>query len=166
VGSGDNALPFVYVTDVVQGLLLALEREHAVSQAYNISNDRPLSQQQFLDAIAHEIGASPPRVHIPYQVLYVVGAIAERLALLTHSRHQPVLTRLGFKLFGTATGTRSTRRGASSATILWSISAPESASPPSGTGPRVSRTDRRHTPWPDQANRRVSHQSPAPSAPL
>src|SRR3984893_3850630 len=29
VGSGENALPFVYVSDVVQGLLLALESEHA-----------------------------------------------------------------------------------------------------------------------------------------
>ena len=42
VGRGDNALPFVYVTDVVQGLLLALDCDHAVGQAYNITNDRPL----------------------------------------------------------------------------------------------------------------------------
>ncbi|MGH3404920.1 MAG: NAD-dependent epimerase/dehydratase family protein [Streptosporangiaceae bacterium] len=43
VGGGDNALPFVYFTDVVQGLLLALGHEHAVGQAYNIANDRPLT---------------------------------------------------------------------------------------------------------------------------
>jgi 2-alkyl-3-oxoalkanoate reductase len=101
VGPGDNALPFVYVTDVVQGLLLALAREHAVGQAYNITNDRPLTQQQFLAAIAHEIGASPPRVHIPYQALYAAGYGAEQLATLTRSRRQPVLTRLGVNLFGT-----------------------------------------------------------------
>ena len=61
VGSGDNALPFVYVTDVVRGLLLALDRERALGQAYNITNDRPLTQRQLLHAIAHEIGVSPPR---------------------------------------------------------------------------------------------------------
>jgi nucleoside-diphosphate-sugar epimerase len=101
VGSGDNALPFVYVSDVVQGLLLALDREHAVGQAYNITNDRPLTQQQMLDAIAHEIGASPPRIHVPYQALYAAGSAAEKLAMLTRSQHQPLLTRLGVKLFGT-----------------------------------------------------------------
>jgi nucleoside-diphosphate-sugar epimerase len=101
VGRGDNALPFVYVTDVVQGLLLALDRDHAVGQAYNISNDRPLTQRQLLDAIARDIGASPPTVHIPYRTLYAGGAAAERLASLTGSQRQPVLTRLGVMLFGT-----------------------------------------------------------------
>jgi nucleoside-diphosphate-sugar epimerase len=101
VGPGDNALPFVYVTDVVQGLLLALDREHAVGQAYNISNDRPLTQRQLLDAIACETGAGPARVHVPYQALYAAGYGAEQLAILARSRHQPPLTRLGVKLFGT-----------------------------------------------------------------
>jgi nucleoside-diphosphate-sugar epimerase len=101
VGQGDNALPFVYVTDVVQGLLLALDRERALGQAYNITSDRPLTQQQLLHAIACEIGASPPRIHVPYRALYAAGYAAERLAALTRSQRQPVVTRLGVKLFGT-----------------------------------------------------------------
>ncbi|MGH3184177.1 MAG: NAD-dependent epimerase/dehydratase family protein, partial [Streptosporangiaceae bacterium] len=70
VGPGDNALPFVYVTDVVQGLLLALDHPNAVGQAFNITNDSPLTQQQLLEAIASETGASPPHVHVPYRALY------------------------------------------------------------------------------------------------
>ena len=101
VGRGDNALPFVYVTDVVQGLLLALDCDHAVGQAYNITNDRPLTQQQILEAIASDIGVSPPTVHIPYRALYVSGGTAERLAWLSSSQRQPIVTRLGVKLFGT-----------------------------------------------------------------
>lgn len=101
VGRGDNALPFVYVTDVVQGLLRALDCEEAVGQAYNISNDQPLTQRGFLEAIAEELGAAPPRIHIPYRALYAAGYLAERAATVTRSRQQPVLTRLGVKLFGT-----------------------------------------------------------------
>jgi nucleoside-diphosphate-sugar epimerase len=101
VGSGDNALPFVYVTDVVQGLLLGLDHEGAVGQAYNIGNDRPLTQKQFLHAIAHEIGARPPRLHVPYHALYAAGHAAEVFATLTRSPRQPIVTRLGVKLFGT-----------------------------------------------------------------
>ena len=101
VGRGDNALPFVYVTDVAQGLLLALDCDHAVGQAYNISNDRPLTQQQFLEAIARDIGVNPPTVHVPYRALYAAGGTAERLASVSGAHRQPIVTRLGVKLFGT-----------------------------------------------------------------
>ena len=101
VGSGDNALPFVYVTDVVQGLLLALDHANAVGQAYNITNDRPLTQQQLLDAIADETGARRPQVHIPYHALYAAGYLAERLAVVTRSWRRPPITRLGVAFFGT-----------------------------------------------------------------
>jgi len=101
VGSGRNALPMVYVTDVVQGLLLALDHPHAVGEAYNITNDRPLTQQQFLEAIAREVGAPPPRLHLPYHPLYAAAYLAEHLARIARSRQNPILTRLGAKLFGT-----------------------------------------------------------------
>jgi nucleoside-diphosphate-sugar epimerase len=101
VGSGDNALPFVYVTDAVQGLLLALDHERALGRAYNITSDGPLTQQQLLDAIAHEIGARPPRLHIPYRALYAAGYAAERLATLVPSSRRPPITRLGVAFFGT-----------------------------------------------------------------
>jgi nucleoside-diphosphate-sugar epimerase len=101
VGRGDNALPFVYVTDVVQGLILALDCDHAVGQAYNISNDRPLTQRQILEAIARDIGVNPPTVHAPYRALYAAGSTAERLASVSGAQRQPIVTRLGVKLFGT-----------------------------------------------------------------
>jgi nucleoside-diphosphate-sugar epimerase len=101
VGSGDNALPLVYITDVVQGLLLALDREQALGHAYNITNDHPLTQQQFLRAIAHEIGAKPPRLHLPYHALYAAGYTAERLAMLSSSSRRPPITRLGVAFLGT-----------------------------------------------------------------
>jgi nucleoside-diphosphate-sugar epimerase len=101
VGPGDNVLPFVYVTDVVQGLLLALGRKNAVGQAFNITNDSPLTQEQFLQAIADEIGSPPARVHIPYHALYTVGYLAEHLAMVTGTQRQPVVTRVGVKFFGT-----------------------------------------------------------------
>lgn len=101
IGSGANALPFVYVTDVVQGILLALNSEQAVGQAYNISTDHPLTQRQLLDSIATEIGVPAPRRHVPYHALYAAGWAAERLERLRGDRRKPIVTRLGVKLFGT-----------------------------------------------------------------
>jgi nucleoside-diphosphate-sugar epimerase len=101
VGSGDNAMPFVYLTDVVQGLLLALDHERAAGQAYNITNDRPLTQREFLEAIAREVGARPPRLRVPYRALYAAGYAAERLARAGRSSRRPPITRLGVAFFGT-----------------------------------------------------------------
>jgi nucleoside-diphosphate-sugar epimerase len=100
VGSGRNAMPFVYVADIVQGLLLALDRPEAVGQAYNIGNDQPLTQEQLLRAIAEEIGVPPPRLHVPYSALYATAYLAERAALMTRSRRKPIVTRLGVAIFG------------------------------------------------------------------
>jgi nucleoside-diphosphate-sugar epimerase len=100
IGSGGNALPLVYVTDMVQGLLLAMDHEHAVGQAYNIGNDQPLIQKVFLSAIAQEIGVAPPRIHVPYFPLYAAAYAAERLATFSGNRIPPFVTRHGIKLYG------------------------------------------------------------------
>jgi nucleoside-diphosphate-sugar epimerase len=100
VGSGKNAVPFVYITDAVQGLLLALDRPDAVGQAYNLGNDAPLTQEELLRAIAEEIGAPAPLVRVPYSALYATAYLAERAVLLTRSRRKPILTRLGVAIFG------------------------------------------------------------------
>ncbi|HEX8996409.1 MAG TPA: NAD-dependent epimerase/dehydratase family protein [Ktedonobacterales bacterium] len=101
VGRGDNALPFVYVTDVVQGLMLASERPEAVGRAFNITNDHPITQEQMLRAIAEELGAQPPRIHVPYSALYAASWAAERVEAIVKTGKQPIVTRLGVKLFGT-----------------------------------------------------------------
>jgi nucleoside-diphosphate-sugar epimerase len=80
---------------------LALDSARAPGQAYNITNDRPLTQREFLNAIADELGAGRPRLQVPYRPLYAAGYAAERLATLTRASRQPFVTRLGVKLFGT-----------------------------------------------------------------
>ncbi len=101
IGNGRNALPFCYVTDVVQGLLLALDHERAVGGAYNITNDHPMTQEEMLRAIGEEIGSKRPLIHVPYYPLYAAAWAAEKASAVMRSQKQPVVTRLGAKLFGT-----------------------------------------------------------------
>src|SRR5215467_1325854 len=70
IGRGDNALPFCYVTDVVQGFLLAAYHEKAPGNVYNISNDHPLSQQEIFTAIADDVGGKRPARRLPYWPTY------------------------------------------------------------------------------------------------
>jgi nucleoside-diphosphate-sugar epimerase len=100
IGSGNNAVPLVYVTDMVQGLLLAMDNEHAVGQVYNIGNDLMITQKVFLSTIAQEIGVAPPRIHVPYYPLYTSAHTAERIATFSNNRIPPFVTRHGVKLYG------------------------------------------------------------------
>ena len=99
LGRGDNALPFCYVTDIVQGFLLAAYHEHAPGNVYNITNDRPLTQLEMFNAIADAVGGVRPRLHLPYLPIYYGSIVAERVvAPLTHTK--PVVTQLGAMMFG------------------------------------------------------------------
>jgi nucleoside-diphosphate-sugar epimerase len=100
IGSGHNAVPFVYVTDMVQALLLAMDHERALGKIYNIGSDQLLSQQALFASIAHEIGVTPPRIHVPYHMLYAAAYAAERTATFSRSRVSPFVTRHGVKLYG------------------------------------------------------------------
>ncbi len=101
IGSGRNALPLVYVTDVVQGLLLCADHDRALGRAFNITNDQPLTQGEFLHAIAQELDIPPPRLHVPYAVAYAIAYAAERAVKFTGSKH-PLVTRHGVTLYGTS----------------------------------------------------------------
>jgi nucleoside-diphosphate-sugar epimerase len=101
VGRGDNRIPLVYVTDVVEALMLAVHHGRAVGQAFNVTNDMPMTQEEFMRAIALAIGARSPRRHVPYRPLYAAASAVERVALLTQTEHRPPVTRLGVAFIAT-----------------------------------------------------------------
>src|SRR5262249_39872479 len=100
VGNGNNVLPFVYIADVIQALVLALDQKCAVGQVYNIGNDQPLTQKQFLPAIAEDPAAPPPHIHVPYSPMSVAAHVAERFSILGGYRIPPAVTRHGVKILG------------------------------------------------------------------
>lgn len=99
IGRGNNALPFCYVTDVVQSFLLAAYHEKAPGNVYNITNDHPLTQQEMFNAIADAVGGKRPTLHLPYLPIYYGSIVAEKVvARVTHTK--PIVTQLGAMMFG------------------------------------------------------------------
>jgi nucleoside-diphosphate-sugar epimerase len=99
IGSGDNALPFCYVTDVARGFLLAGYHDNASGNVYNITNDKPLTQLEMFNAIADATGGQRPTRRVPYLPLYYGAIVAEKVvARATHTK--PVVTQLGAMMFG------------------------------------------------------------------
>jgi nucleoside-diphosphate-sugar epimerase len=99
IGWGNNALPFCYVTDVVQGFLLAAYHQNAPGNVYNITNDQPLTQQEMFNAIADAVGGTRPRLHLPYLPIYYGAIVAEKVVARV-TRTKPVVTQLGAMMFG------------------------------------------------------------------
>src|SRR5712692_8970421 len=99
IGRGDNALPFCYVTDVVQGFLLAAYHEKAPGNVYNITNDRPLTQLEMFNAIADAVGGVRPTRHLPYVPIYYGSIVVEKVVARV-TRTKPIVTQLGAMMFG------------------------------------------------------------------
>src|SRR5438128_5117735 len=74
IGSGKNIVPVVYVRDVAQGLLKAGDAgDEVIGRAYNLVDDRRVTQAQYLNTIADCLQVSCISRHVPYFVLYVAG---------------------------------------------------------------------------------------------
>lgn len=100
VGSGGNHVPLIYVRDVARGVLLASQVEEAEGRCYVLVNDEPVTQRDFVTAIADELGAPPPTRRVPYKPAVWMGAVAEHLGHLTRSREPPPVMRYGMQLLG------------------------------------------------------------------
>lgn len=100
IGSGNNHLPLIYVTDVARGILLASEVDQAIGRVYLLVNDEPVTQSDYFNTIAAELGGPAPRWHIPYRVALGLGAVAEIGGHLRHMKQAPPLMRFGLKQIG------------------------------------------------------------------
>ena len=96
-GSGNNHLPLIYVTDVARGVLLASEADQAIGRAYLLVNDEPVTQRDYFNAIAAELGVPPPGRHIPYRLAYALGATMELVGHMARMKQPPPLMRFGLK---------------------------------------------------------------------
>jgi nucleoside-diphosphate-sugar epimerase len=100
VGPGDNHIPLIYVRDVARGAVLAAEVAHASGRCYLLVNDEPVTQRQFLSAVASELGVPAPSTRIPYRLGLTLGAVAETGARLAGGRRPPPVMRYGLQLLG------------------------------------------------------------------
>jgi 2-alkyl-3-oxoalkanoate reductase len=100
LGSGRNHLPLIYVTDAAHGLVRAADAESTTGRSYLLVNDEPVTQREYLAAMAGQLGVAAPTRRIPYRVALTVGAALETAGRLAHLQRPPPLTRYGVQLLG------------------------------------------------------------------
>jgi nucleoside-diphosphate-sugar epimerase len=102
LGSRDNVAPIVYVSDVVQAMLLAGQNAAARGRAYHITDGSRTTIGQFIDRLAELIGCPPPRKVLPYAVPYLGCLAFEWLARLHLYRGRPPIVRNTLRHLGTS----------------------------------------------------------------
>ena len=80
------------------GIAARARASPCLEQAYNITNDQRMTAEEFLGAIADEVGGKVPPNPCAYRALYGAAAVAEWIATLT--KREPLVTRHGVQMFG------------------------------------------------------------------
>ncbi len=100
IGRGDNPLSAVYVGIVADAAILAANDPASVGEAYNITNQGPITQREFLSLMAEASGAQPVRRTVPFKVAYTVAFLMEAKGRLLRQRQPPWVTRYATWLMG------------------------------------------------------------------
>lgn len=75
-GDGHRLMQFVYVHDLVEAMVRALEEPRAVGEAFNIGDPKPCTQTELVERLAKVAGVEPTLVRTPRDVIAQAGGSA------------------------------------------------------------------------------------------
>jgi len=75
-GDGNRLMQFVYVNDLVEACFNALEKHTAPGRAFNVADDKPLTQVEVVTEFARALGKQPAIVRVPREIIQRNGGNA------------------------------------------------------------------------------------------
>jgi nucleoside-diphosphate-sugar epimerase len=100
IGDGTNRLNAIYAGNVAQGAVLAGKVQEANGQAYNMSNNGVITQQELFDTYAKYLNCDPISKHVPFGLAYRAAFVMEVLWKMFRSKTPPLGTRYAVWLMG------------------------------------------------------------------
>jgi len=101
IGGGKGAMNCIYVGNLVEATLLAVEKPEAVGQIYNLTDGEIVSKRRFIDSIADGVGLPRPKpVSVPLWLARIMAWGMERNARKKKSPKAPRLTQARVKFLG------------------------------------------------------------------
>jgi nucleoside-diphosphate-sugar epimerase len=96
LGKGDRLINNTYVGNLVDAMLLAIQRPDVVGETFNIRDERLVTREEFVNTIADYLGKPHPR-HVPERLARLLVGPIEGLARLRGATEPPLLTRAQIK---------------------------------------------------------------------
>lgn len=78
-GSGQVLYHLTFVEDLVEGIILAGEKEQAVGQIYTLGGEEYVTLNELVEMIAEALGVEKPEGHLPLWPLWVAGVVCEAI---------------------------------------------------------------------------------------
>jgi predicted dehydrogenase/nucleoside-diphosphate-sugar epimerase len=91
IGNGDFVLPFVYVENLLDAIILSMEKPEAVGETFNVVDPERLTKRHYIDHVVRRVDREARVVYLPYSMLYGITWMQE-LAFGAMGRN-PVLSR-------------------------------------------------------------------------
>jgi nucleoside-diphosphate-sugar epimerase len=99
-GGGGAALNTIYILNLVEAVFLAVAREEAVGQVYNLTDGEFVSKRQFVETIADAFGLPHPTRKPPLWAARILTRVVEGWARLTGATKAPLFTQARLKFLG------------------------------------------------------------------
>ncbi len=96
IGRGDRLINNTYVGNLVDAMLLAVEKPGTLGETFNIRDERLVTREEFVHTIADYLGKPHPR-HVPEFIPRLLVGPIERIAKLRGRKDPPFLTRAQIK---------------------------------------------------------------------
>ena len=77
-GDGNRLMQFVYVNDLVEACFNALEKHTAPGRAFNVADEKPITQVELVAELARVMGKDPVLVRVPREVIVKNGGNARQ----------------------------------------------------------------------------------------
>jgi nucleoside-diphosphate-sugar epimerase len=101
IGGGKRAMNCIYVGNLIEAALLAVEKPEAVGQIFNLTDGEFVSKRHYIDTIVEGLGLPHPKqASLPLWLARVMAWWMERDARKKNSPKAPRLTQGRLKLFG------------------------------------------------------------------
>jgi nucleoside-diphosphate-sugar epimerase len=100
IGDGTNRLNLTYAGNEAEGCILAATNPDALGESYNLSCDGEITQAEYLNKIAEQIGAKPVTKKVPYRVAYTAAFVMELFGHMFGKKKPPLVTRYSVWLIG------------------------------------------------------------------
>lgn len=90
-GDGESLQQPIFVDDVAEAVLLALQTDATIGKSYNIAGKAPLTYNQVIDTVASTLGKRVWKLHLPYMPIVRMLQFTERMKLRLPIKAEQVL---------------------------------------------------------------------------
>ena len=91
LGKNSNRLPFVYIDNIVDAILLSIEHENAAGKIFNVIDDNCITKREYVNKVKEALFPKSICINLPYWLVYLLVMLQENVFKMI--RKNPILTR-------------------------------------------------------------------------